>query len=321
MALPAETQAPGYTDVRPWVITEFRKHTASAFGGLFGAAAFDQVAMPAVAAAVDRTGRFAENFADRGVRSGFSALLALWGDAEDRAAEGEWLKLRHRAVRGKGQGDFDGVRYSALDPENWVWIGVSGVFVAMNSFTPCTGIVLRPSEREAAYQVMMQAFSGIELPGRSGKFPATYAEASAYYDRVVETKLEANPFLVEQFAALTKLPLPTLLLPNGMRVLLTPLWFAARPAVGHVIQVCSSKAMHPGVQKLTGFRLKPGHELEFRIYTRAMQVAWRVLPDKVLLAPLAYNRLQYEKLARFHRKYALDSFAPPQSRRGGGCPV
>jgi uncharacterized protein (DUF2236 family) len=321
MALPAETQAPNHSDVRPWALTEFRKHTASALGGVFGGIAFDQVAMPAVAAAVDRTGRFAENFSDRGVRSGLSGMLAIWGDAEDRAAEAEWLKTRHRDVRGQGQGDFDGIRYSALTPETWIWIGVSSIFVALHSFTPCTGITLRPAEQEAAYQMMREAFSGIELPGRSGKLPTTYADALAYYDRVVETKLESNPFIVEQFARLTKLPLPTVLLPSRTRILLTPLWFAVRPAIGHVIQVCSSKNMHPGVQKLTGFRLEPRHDVEYRIYTRALQAAWRVLPDKVLLAPLAYNRLQYEKLTRYHRKFALDSFAPPQSRRGGGCPV
>ena len=102
--------------VRPEVIYEFRKHSGSVLGGFFGAAAFDEVALVPVAAAVDKTGRFANNFADRGVRSGFSALLAIWGDATDRAAEGERLKTMHREVRGRGTGDFADVRYSALDP-------------------------------------------------------------------------------------------------------------------------------------------------------------------------------------------------------------
>ena len=77
--------------VRPEVISAFRKHSGSVLGGFFGAAAFDEVALVPVAAAVDKTGRFAANFADRGVRSGFSTFLAIWGDAEDRAAEGERL--------------------------------------------------------------------------------------------------------------------------------------------------------------------------------------------------------------------------------------
>ncbi|MFR9768137.1 hypothetical protein [Nocardia sp. SC052] len=51
-----------------------------------------------------------------------------------------------------------------------------------------------------------------------------------------------------------------------------------------------------------------------------LQAAWRLLPDRLLLLPLAYNRLQYEKLVRYHREYALDSFAPPPGSTGG-CPV
>ena len=99
---------------RPHVIREFRKHSGSVLGGFFGAAAFDEVALVPVAAAVDKTGRFEANFADRGVRSGFSTFLAIWGDAEDRAAEGERLKTLHRDVRGWGTGEFADVRYSAL---------------------------------------------------------------------------------------------------------------------------------------------------------------------------------------------------------------
>ena len=92
--------------VRPKVLVEFRKHSGSTLGGFFGAAAFDEVALVPVAAAVDKTGRFAANFADRGVRSGFSTFLAIWGDSADRAAEGERLKRLHKDVRGNGIGDF-----------------------------------------------------------------------------------------------------------------------------------------------------------------------------------------------------------------------
>src|SRR6187551_888988 len=107
MVAPAQTSSTQDTEpVRPRVLAEFRKHSGSTLGGFFGAAAFDEVALVPVAAAVDRTGRFAANFADRGVRSGFSAFLAIWGDATDRAAEGDRLKTMHRDVRGQGAGEF-----------------------------------------------------------------------------------------------------------------------------------------------------------------------------------------------------------------------
>ncbi|MGE0217170.1 oxygenase MpaB family protein [Mycolicibacterium sp.] len=305
-----------HQQVRPRVLREFRKHTGSVFGGFFGAAAFDEVALLPVAAAVDKTGRFAANFADRGVRSGFSTFLAIWGDAADRAAEGERLKTMHRDVRGLGVGDFDGVRYSALDPKLWNWIAVSGLFLVLNSFTPATGIRLNDAEREAAYAQLLEAFGALELPGKNAKLPATYAEAEQYYEAMVRDELAANPFLRRVTANLTKLPLPTLLLPPALRLALTPGWLALRPLAGRVVTVCSFGILHPGVRELTGFRWQPRHDLEFALYTRALQVAWHTLPDRLLLIPLARNRIEYEKLVRLHRSVGLDSFAAP-----AGCPA
>ncbi len=303
--------------VRSRVIREFRKHSGSVLGGFFGAAAFDEVALVPVAAAVDKTGRFAANFADRGVRSGFSAFLAIWGDAADRAAEGERLKTMHREVHGKGTGEFADVRYSALDPRLWNWIAVSGLFVVLNSFTPCTGITMTGDEREAAYQQLLEAFRSLELPGKNAKLPASYAEALTYYEEMVRDELAANPFLRRVTEDLTRLPLPTLVLPPVVRAALTPPWLLLRPLAGRVVTVCSFGILHPGVRELTGFGWLPRHDREFALYCRLLQLAWHTLPDRVLLIPLARNRIEYEKLVRLHRSVALESFAPPAGR----CPA
>ncbi|MCA4751124.1 MULTISPECIES: oxygenase MpaB family protein [Mycolicibacterium] len=301
--------------VRPNVLADFRRHSGSILSGAFGAAAFDEVALVPVAAAVDRSGRFERNFLDRGVRSGFSAFLAIWGDAEDRETEGQRLQTMHRDVRGHGKGDFAEVRYSALNPQLWNWIAISGIFVVLHSFTPATGITMNTAEQEAAYAQLLKAFGAIELPGASAKLPQTYAEATRYYEEMVEKQLQSNEFLARVTAGLTRLPLPTLLLPGPVRLALTPSWLAVRPIAGRVIKVCSFGIMHPGVRELTGFRWQSRHDREFAVYTRLLQLAWRTLPDRLLLVPLAYNRLQYEKLVRLHRSVALDSFAPV------GCPV
>ena len=302
------------TRIRPEVMAQFRRHSGSVLSGLFGAAAFDEVALVPVAAAVDKTGRFERNFTDRAIRSGFSALLAIWGDAEDRSAEGERLKRMHRDVHGHGKGDFADVRYSALNPRLWNWIAVSGMFVTLNSFTPVTGIKWNDAEREAAYQQLVEAFRALELPGKAGKFPATYVEAAEYYDQMVQTDLAANPFLDRVTAGLGKLPLPSAL-PAPVRAAVGPLWSVVSAGAGRVVKICSFGIMHPGVRDLTGFRWQPQHDAEFTLYTQLLQIAWRVLPDRVVLVPLAYNRLQYEKLVKMHRSVGLDSFVPP------ACPM
>jgi uncharacterized protein (DUF2236 family) len=156
----------------------------------------------------------------------------------------------------------------------------------------------------------------LELPGKNAKLPATYADAADYYDTVVRTELVANPFLGRVTENLTRLPLPTLTVSSGLRRALTPTWLVLRPVVGHVVAVLSFGILHPGVRELTGFRWRPHHEREFAVYARMLQIAWRVLPDKLLLIPLARNRIQYERLVKVHRSVGLDSFAPP-----GACPV
>jgi uncharacterized protein (DUF2236 family) len=316
VAVAHEQAEPSSPSVRPRVMVEFRKHSGSTLGGFFGGAAFDEVALVPVAAAVDKTGRFEANFTDRAVRGGFSAFLALWGDAEDRAAEADRLKTMHRDVRGKGKDEFAGVRYSALDPQLWNWIAVSGMFVVLHSFTPCTGIELTDAEREAAYQQLLESFRTLELPGKNTKLPETYAEAVDYYDAMVNTELRSNRFLRRVTTDLTRLPLPTLMLPAPLRRALTPAWLLLRPVAGRAVKVCSFGILHPGVRELTGFRWQAWHEREFELYCRLLQLAWRVLPDKLLIVPLARNRLEYEKLVRLHRSVALDSFAPPS-----GCPA
>lgn len=52
--------------VRPKVMRGFRRHSGSTLGGSFGAAAFDEVALVPLNAAVDKTGRIAAYFVDRG---------------------------------------------------------------------------------------------------------------------------------------------------------------------------------------------------------------------------------------------------------------
>jgi len=316
MATFASTSTTAPSAVRSRVLAQFRKYSGSALPGFFGASAYDEVAIPAVAAAVDKTGRFDDNFTDRSLRGGFSTTLALWGDAEDRAAEAGRLKHLHRDVHGFGRDDFAEVRYSALDPVLWNWIAVSGMFLILHSFTPSTGITLSAAEQEAAYRQLLDAFEILQLPGRSAGLPQTYADAKVYYDDMVASRARANSFLDRSVRRIGKLPLPTLLLPKPIAVAITPLWLLMRPGAGHVIKICSFGIMHPGIRRTTGFDWQPKHDREFALYTKGLQLLWRLLPDRLLLVPLARNRLEYEKIVRLHRSVALDSFAAP-----GGCPV
>ncbi len=92
----------------------------------FGRLALDQVAHREIAAAVDRSGRFADNFTDRGIRSAAFTALAAFGDNSDVRTSRADLKRLHRDVRGTGKDSFSETRYSALNPEVWIWVAVNG---------------------------------------------------------------------------------------------------------------------------------------------------------------------------------------------------
>jgi uncharacterized protein (DUF2236 family) len=332
--------------LRPRVMADFRKHLGSVLNGVFGGVLFDEVAMLPIAASVDRTGRFRDNFTDRALRSAFSGQAILAG-AEQRKKHAQWLIGQHRSVRGTGVGEYDGVRYSALDPDLWLWIIASAVHAIIVSYPVCSGTTLRPAESEAGYQYLRHLLNDLELPSQRGRLPATFGEFEAYYEETVATGLAANGFLRGQFATLTRLPLPTLLLPVWLRPALTPPWLLVRPLIGHVVQVCSAKTMHPDVLAMIGFGLKRRHDWEFAVYSRLLQLAWLLLPDRLLLDPIHYNRVRLDTLrerldgsarararydraakrlqrqnawlAAFYDSYGLDTFAVPE-HRAGSCP-
>lgn len=332
--------------LRPQVMADFRKHIGSVFNGVFAGVLFDEVAMLPIAASVDRTGRFRDNFTDRGLRSAFSGQAILAG-AEQRKKHAQWLIGQHRSVHGTGAGEYDGVRYSALDPDLWLWIIASAVHAIIVSYPLCTGTTLRAAESEAGYQYLRHLFADLELPSRRGRLPQTFEAFEAYYQNTVATGLATNGFLRNQFATLTRLPLPTLLLPGWLRPALIPPWLVIRPLLGHVVQICSAKAMHPDVLAMIGFDLKPRHDWEFAVYSRLIQLAWMLLPDRLLLEPMHYNRVRldalrerldgsaraqarYDRAARrlqrqnswladFYDSYGLDTFAVPE-QRAGSCP-
>ena len=330
--------------LRPKVMREFRLHLGSPFLSLFPAAMFDQVAVVEVAAAVDATGRFAENFADRGVRSLFSSIGGVVGDPAQRAESARWLKQMHREVHGNGRGYYSDVRYSALNPELWTWIANSGHRFIMVTFPLCTGIIPTSAEKDAMYRFLRYNAADLELRSSSGTLATTWAEFEKQYNAIAETRVSSSPFLRDQYAGLTKLPLPTLGMSRASRSAMTPFWKLIRGYGGHLIQLCSYMTMHPAVAEAVGYRPSRAAEAEFRVIVAAMRLLWRTLPEKARTDSMIYERLQLEQMeldgqttgaaycdrrARFEERrrriiaygerYKLDSFGVPESR--GGCPV
>ncbi|MFS3128056.1 oxygenase MpaB family protein [Nocardioides sp. Bht2] len=278
--------------------------------GLFGRLALDQVAYREVAAAVDATGRFADNFTNRGIRSYLWGPLLLFGDAEDRRATADRLKQMHGAVRGKGSGHFAGERFSALNPDVWKWVGTSSMLVFYNGYLATYGAGLDAEQREVVYQTCL-AMSEIDLASSRSEVPRTVAEMEQYYDEVAQTILADNEFLQWANASFDALPVPTLIGPRWLHRLITPAWRALLPALSRPARICGEGAAHPRMRELLGVRWTRARQREYRFYLAAIRLFRRLLPPWLLMEPLAYNRYRYERLRAAYAKPQLRSFAPP----------
>ncbi|TYL45062.1 DUF2236 domain-containing protein [Nocardioides sp. BGMRC 2183] len=275
--------------------------------GLYGRLALDQVAYRQVAAAVDATGRFAENFTDRGIRSYLWGPLMLFGDESDRRATATRLKELHGQVRGRGRGHFAGERYSALDPALWKWVGTSSLLVFYTGYVTTYGRDLDAERREVVYRTVL-AMSDFELTSDRAAPPATVAEMEAYYDEVAERDLADNEFLRWAAARFDALPVPTLIGPRWLQRLVTPVWRVLTPVLSRPARICAEAAAHPRMRELLGMRWTRGKQREFAIYTAVLRAARRRLPAWTLLEPLAYNRYRYERLRAAYARPALNSF-------------
>ncbi|QSR28679.1 hypothetical protein CFH99_23940 [Nocardioides aromaticivorans] len=284
--------------------------TPAAFA-LYGRLALDQVAYREVAAAVDASGRFAENFTDRGIRSGLWGPLLLFGDDADRRATADRLKDLHGQVRGRGRGAFEGERYSALNPDLWRWVGTTSMLIFHTGYVTTYGARLSEEEKDVVYATVLY-LTDFDLPSERAQVPATRAEAEAYYDEVADTVLADNEFLRWANHAFDVLPVPTLVGPRWLHRLATPAWRVLTPVLGRPAKVCAEKAAHPRMRELLGVRWTWRREREFRLYAGLLRTARRVLPKWLLLDPLAYNRLNYERIRAFYTATQLTSFAPPQ---------
>jgi uncharacterized protein (DUF2236 family) len=298
---PGQPHAELAADVRWWLGSPLSL-------GLFGRLALDQVAYRPVAAAVDHSGRFRENFTDRGIRSLTYGMLMLFGDEADRRWDTDELKRLHGSVKGTGSGDFADTRFSALDPDLWKWIAVSGLNVLYRGYLALCGSDLDAEQREVVYQTTRWMLSYLELPSARAKLPETLADMEEYYDRVAAEHLADNVFLQYADDSFDTLPLPDLL-PKPLRMLVSPLWNAVTPIALRVPKVLGARHAHPKMQELLGIRSTRLSRLEYAVYVTASRWAWRCLPRAVVLDPLAYNRYRYERLRSSYHSIQLDSFA------------
>ncbi|GEM35304.1 hypothetical protein NN3_63110 [Nocardia neocaledoniensis NBRC 108232] len=281
-------------------VERFENVGGSILFGLFGVALFDQPMLPPVSAALEATGRTRDEPWRRAIRTAAADQLIYHGEDADRDAESRRLMLLHRDVKGVGP---DGERYSALNPQSWNWILYSTFFVQRGAYLALTGDTPTPAESQAIWEHYLHKTSGLHLPGKSAPI-ADYAELVDHYERMI-TELRVTPTLEAATRTVRRSPRP-----DFLPAAAGPLWRLGAPTFGHLAMILGCGIMHPGVRAKMPISWNRRQDIEFRVLTALLRVAYQRLPAAVTDSPMARNRRKYERLVTKYRDVGLTSFAP-----------
>ncbi|MBV8347900.1 MAG: DUF2236 domain-containing protein, partial [Mycolicibacterium sp.] len=141
--------------------------------------------------------------------------------------------------------------------------------------------------------------------------PKTWEEFGEYWDRICREELEINRATQDIFSM--RIPKPKFVLVP------TPVWDQLfKPLVAGQRWIAAG-LFDPVVREKAGLRWTPGDEVLLRLFGKAVEVAFLVVPDEIRLHPralAAYRRAAGTEPADAPLPEAPAFTAPPRDRRG-----
>jgi uncharacterized protein (DUF2236 family) len=239
---------------------------------LAGRALVMQTAYPVVGAGVGEHSVYKTDPYGRLDRTMRSVMAQVFG-GEEALAEGRRLREMHRDIKGV---DTKGRRYSALDPDAYLWVHATayeGFLMFMERFD-------RPpteEEKEQLFDEWRRLGLILGIPER--RLPATIEEYWRTWDRL-QARLEDNP-VVQDLLYNPPQPPPWLPLPESVtRVVAAPMLAARRRLIAWTVpdRVRETFGLSP---------VTPAQEAALRTIALAARLAGRVLPDQLRYVPMA----------------------------------
>jgi len=228
---------------------------------------------PAVGAALQDHSNFFADPWDRLLRS-LPQILGMIYDADPEVLAGR-VRDYHKSIKGA---DAHGRRYHALSPEVYWWTHVTFVesCVAINEFF---GTPLSAAEKD---QLVAESVTWWRMYGLSDRvLVADYAEFHRYWERVIDTELEANPTTDFAFA-LNRRRIPA---PPGVP---EPVWSVIWRPVMAINLWLAVALLPPRCREILDLSWRRRDDLVFRCFARAVGAVWPMLPVRVRYLPRAY---------------------------------
>jgi uncharacterized protein (DUF2236 family) len=200
-------------------------------------------------------------------RSVDSIQLWIYG-GEESIREGRRLIELHKPVKGR---DIDGRDHSALRPDLWAWVPLSG-YPAFLTFCRAFGTPLTPDQERVLYDEIRNLARILGV--REQHIPPTVEAYWAYYDDMVTNRLVDHPHV---HAVLDGAADPQA--PPGTPRVLRPVWRAVAPQLGRRAVWLTYGTFPPEVRDILGIRWTARDERLFRLAGQGIRLAARLTPE------------------------------------------
>jgi uncharacterized protein (DUF2236 family) len=237
-----------------------------------------QVAHPIIGAGVHDHSVFMKDPWGRLDRTTTSLLTTIFGGPR-AVEEADRLRELHKAIKGV---DVQGRRYHALNPEGYWWVHAT-VFQAIVVVEQWFGTPLPECDQRRLYGEWRRL--GLVLGLREHQMQETLEEYRAYFDHMVETRLEDNETVRDLLKSLSMEDMPPpdwWFLPRGA-------WTPIRPLGTPFLYTTTLGLLPPVLRDRLGLDWTDADERRLRRI--AALVRWSVsrLPDRLRLYPVAYR--------------------------------
>ena len=211
-----------------------------------------QVSHPTVGAGVAEHSNFAEDPWGRLWRTLDFTFLLSFGGPEASEATGRAVREMHKRIKGVKP---DGSRYHALEPEPYAWVHAT-LFKATIDGHRHFGCRLGRADLEGLWSEWLVL--GSRLGVREGDLPASYRDFPAYFDAMVDERLEDNQVVQDVLATLTQPKAPPLPFMSD------PAWRALRFPFVRASALATAGMLPPLLRRRFGIRWTRAQDLELR---------------------------------------------------------
>jgi uncharacterized protein (DUF2236 family) len=245
-----------------------------------------QVGHPVVAAGVREHSDYASDPYGRLLRTLDYVYVMTYGGPEAAEVTGHRLRAMHKGIKGV---DPQGRPYSALEAEPYAWVHATlldGIVTGHRRF----GRPLSEEQIDLLYREWRALGRVIGVGDED--LPEDWAGFRAYFDRMVEERLEDSDVIRGVMETLTSPAAPPI------RILNDRAWRIARFPMVRLFKLATVGLLPPVLRERCGFRWTRTQERELRALGAVSRGATPVLPKRLRNVGPTYLRWRRESLAR-----------------------